>query len=434
MGWVETSRTSAWRELLASSQYRWYYASTIATVVGDALASVSLTLYLFALTGSPFSLALSISLTAIPWILVNPVAGVLADRFSRGALVCAFHIVTALGLASLVAGGGTGHALAVCFLAGVAAAGSAPARGALLPRILQPHQWSRAFSLNLLAAQGGRMVGAGLAGMVVRVWGAPWAFALAAATSLAAGLMMLRVKAGAGAEHGVRRTARGADLLADLGRGFAWLFRFPPTRTLVILYSLALLAETLPELNTVVYLDRVLGLPTELAGTLVGAISLGALAGALWAVSLESRTARGLPFIAGTLVVGASLAPVAARPGLPATMALWATHGIGLGLMEVAGNTLLAELVPDNWRGRVYSAINTTCTTFMLGWALALGRITESVDVQAVFACGGLVSCLGVGLACALGGAENLKRAGHGGGPQPPTWSMPPRPTTASPS
>ncbi|MDP4170739.1 MAG: MFS transporter [Bacillota bacterium] len=71
------------------------------SIFGSAIYNFALSLYVLKLTGSALSFALALMIGLIPMIIINPFAGVIADKFNKKTLVISMDFLNALLLVSV---------------------------------------------------------------------------------------------------------------------------------------------------------------------------------------------------------------------------------------------------------------------------------------------------------------------------------------------
>ncbi len=93
------------------------------------------------------------------------------------------------------------------------------------------------------------------------------------------------------------------------------------------------------------------------AGYLAAAIGLGTIAGGAAAFSLVGRRRLALWLGVAAVMIGIPIALIGVAPEPRSTAVLLALAGIGLAVLDVAGQTLLQRITPDAIRARVFGAL-----------------------------------------------------------------------------
>ncbi|WP_442818883.1 MFS transporter [Streptomyces sp. NBC_01235] len=291
--------------------------------------------------------------SSLPIVLLALPSGVLADRFDRRtvllaaqftmlAVSCALTVLAFMDALTPV------PLLALTFLLGCGTALMGPAWQAIQPELVERRRLPQAAALGAVNMNLARALGPALGGVVVAAAGAGWVFAFNAASYLGiAGALMLwrRPLATTGAAD--------EKLLAalDAGRRYVWYapgVRRVLLRTILFIPGGAALWSLLP-----VIASRSLGLGSDGYGLLLGAVGVGAVAGAF----ALPRVRRGLG-ANGTLAAGALV--------FACVLAVLATVRIPW-LVAVA--LLPAGLA---WIG-VLSTLNAAVQTRLPGWVRARG-------------------------------------------------------------
>src|SRR5690348_10376483 len=77
------SRTNVYRTALAYRDLRLLIVAFAQSQLGDFLYTVALIVYVFDATRSPAWIAALTVLRALPWVILQPFAGAIADRYDR---------------------------------------------------------------------------------------------------------------------------------------------------------------------------------------------------------------------------------------------------------------------------------------------------------------------------------------------------------------
>lgn len=132
--------------VLAFRDFRFIFSAQVVSGLGDAIYWVALPWLVLQEMGTALAVGITGAATVVPYILLAPLAGVLADRVDRRLLMVISHIARAAILAVLIVAGlitslATVHFALAAFL--LAAAGQLffPARAAILPICCQESSW-----------------------------------------------------------------------------------------------------------------------------------------------------------------------------------------------------------------------------------------------------------------------------------------------------
>ncbi|MDT0467338.1 MFS transporter [Streptomyces gibsoniae] len=239
--------------------------------------------------------------SSLPVVLLALPSGVIADRFDRRSVLLSaqFAMLAVSGVLAVLAftGGLTPTVLLVLtFLLGCGTALMGPAWQAIQPELVERRQLGEAAALGAVNMNLARAVGPALGGAAVAAAGAGWVFAFNAASYLgiAAVLLVWRRPLAAAPDAGSER------LLAALYAGRRYVWNAPGVRrvllrTLLFIPGGSALWALLP-----LTANRSLGLGSGGYGLLLGAVGVGAVAGAF--ALPRMRRVLGAN---GTLAVGA---------------------------------------------------------------------------------------------------------------------------------
>jgi MFS family permease len=392
------------------------------------------------LTGSALQVGLSVIASALPMLLLGPVAGVFVDRWDRKpTMIIADVLRGLLVLACLVVR--TPEQVwiyyTVAFLMSCVSRFFFPAQNAVLPLIVPAQD-------DLLAANGlmqivqtaGLLIGPALAGFSIGLWGAGVAFVADSATFFvsAAAILTMRWQTTVAQPAADRRTTetrcrclsrpagRYAEIAAvwtEMREGVAYLFG---NRTMAgILLCMAVVQFGLGAINViwVPFMQRTFGLGPEGLGAVDTAQGIGMALGGVMLGFVVSRFRQknlagwGIVFIGGMIALMglspafslASLSP-ALQSNVPvAEMAvgqrllymplMLLVYSIALGVALVPAQSALMTMmqlaVPDLKRGRVGSALNALTMAAGLISMAAAAAAGDLVGLRAIYVGSGLI-------------------------------------------
>ncbi|MEO7132332.1 MAG: MFS transporter [Dermatophilaceae bacterium] len=174
---------------LGVRNYRIYASGAIVSNIGTWMGRVAQDwLVLTVLTDhSSTALGFVTGLQFLPFLILAPFAGMVVDRFPKRRILFGTQtmlLLTALVLAVLTATGTVQlwHVYALAFMQGVATALDNPARQTFVSEMVERDLLANAVSLNSASFNLGRLIGPGVAGLVIAAFGLPPALFINAAS------------------------------------------------------------------------------------------------------------------------------------------------------------------------------------------------------------------------------------------------------------
>jgi len=346
--------SSPWRPL-GQPVFRWLWIAQTASNVGTWFQSVGASWMMATLTPSPVVVALVQAASSLPMFLLSLPAGAIADVVDRRRLLIVTQVWMAvaaagLGLATLGHLATPGVLLLFTFLLGLGAALNGPAWQAIVPELVPREELPAAVSLGSLSFNIARAAGPALAGLVVAASGPAATFLLNAVSFLGVVAVLYRWKRrgeetvlpaerilGA-VRSGVRYVRHAPELIAVIARGTAFILCGASLWAL-----LPLIAKTELHRGPAGY------------GLLLGAMGIGAVAGAIALPRWQRDNSTDLVVAVATLVfAGATVSLAYVRDFwlLLATMVL--AGGAWLSLLSSL-NVAVQTVVPSWVRARALS-------------------------------------------------------------------------------
>ena len=203
------SRGGGMISVLRNPRFARFYLAQASSQLGDAVAWIALALVAVELEGierAPAVVAIALTLRVGAYVAFGSLAGVIADRVDRRALLASCHLGRALLIAAMVLASQTWRIYVLILLVNVLTELFTPANQAAVPMIAGREHARAAFALSAATTEVFGIVGPGLAG-VLAVWlGGRQLFLVIAASFLAAALLVATVGP-LRAEHGGAATA-----------------------------------------------------------------------------------------------------------------------------------------------------------------------------------------------------------------------------------
>ena len=194
------------RRVLGYRNFRMFWLAQSASVIGDNIVLVALSLFIIERTHSATDLGFILASQSVPLVAFLLVGGVWADRLPRHLVMIATDLVRfalhAL-LAVLIFAGSVPiwQVIVIEMLYRSAEAFFRPAANGLLPQTVREQDIQPATAITGIANNFAEFAGPGLAAALVLGAGAGWAFALDAATFLVSAAFLSQVRPRARQNH-----------------------------------------------------------------------------------------------------------------------------------------------------------------------------------------------------------------------------------------
>ncbi len=162
---------------LRNPNYRMYLAGSVVSNVGTWMQRVAQDWLVLHLPGnSGTELGITTGLQFLPILLLTPYAGVIADRFPKRRLMQVSQATMALaslvlGLVAVLGVAQTWHVYVIAFIFGIGSAFDAPARQSFVSEMVGPDDLTNAVGLNSASFNAARILGPGLAGLMIGAFG-----------------------------------------------------------------------------------------------------------------------------------------------------------------------------------------------------------------------------------------------------------------------
>jgi MFS family permease len=258
---------------------------------------------------------------------------------------------------------------------------------------VEPDDLPNAIALNSSMINAARIVGPGLAGLLVAAFGEGFCFLINALSYLAVLWALLAMQ--------LARTGRAAkphlSIVHSLAEGIRYIRRSAPIRSLLLLLgALGLLGMPYMTLMPV-FAGKVHGGGADALGLMMGSVGLGALSGALFLARRGALRGLGKIIVASTVGFGLGLALFTAARVFWLSLVVLLGVGCCWMVLIAACNTLLQALAADTVRGRVMSIFSMMLVGMAPFGSLLAGWLADRVGAPLVVAAGGFC-CAAAGL------------------------------------
>jgi MFS family permease len=343
--------------LRESRDFRLVTLGAVITGLGSQAALVALPYQVFVITGSAFLTGL-IGLAELgPLIIASLFGGALADRFERRRLLllCQYALVVIAAALAVATATGPPPVWILFVLAGAMAGASAIERvvsSAIVPQTVSPEMLPSAISLTYGLYQLTMVVGPGLGGVLISIFGLTTPYAIDAVSCLGmavAAAMMSRQPPPAHEAH--------EPVLRSIRSGLAYLRKLPAVTAGFVMDLCAMTfgmpRALFPVLALTVYHAGAAG-----TGLLYAAVAAGSTVAALTTGWMRHARYLGRIVLVCVALWGIFIAGAGLVDNLWPAAVLFALAGAADSVSAVCRSTMMQTLTPDAMRGRISSVFS----------------------------------------------------------------------------
>lgn len=383
---------------LRNPHFRLLWLGTLSAFVGFNTSTIVQSLVAFQLTSKNYAVGLVVFSRGIAQLLLAPLGGAVADRFSKRGILLGSQLLTAAVFWALAWIMYTGrlqvmHLTVSGFLIGLTFAFVGPTRSAYSLELAEPAWRGNAIALNQVAVNLARLAGPLLATVLMEseACGPTGAFltmgglyALAVVTQFS-----LPAPAPEPAEPGAQR-----GLLDDLLDGFRYLRGNPPLRSLLVMFTLAVIVGFPYVTMLPGYVEHHLGLPSSEVNVLFMVSAVGGLLASLFAAWVANGPRLLTVYRLSGLGFGVSLMlPWFARDLHSASVAMTLV-GFASGSFTTLNGAVLLRYTDPRYMGRIVSIAMLAFGAFGLVGLPASALADVAGEGAAMAVLGAIVSVL----------------------------------------
>ncbi|MCA0456471.1 MAG: MFS transporter [Chloroflexi bacterium] len=405
--------------------FRIYLSGQVVSLIGTWLQVTAQAWLVWTLTGSEEASGFVAMLSALPFLLFGPWAGVIAERVDRRKLLIATQVIAmflAFALAILVQTRTTQlwhvfppwsqpynetswginisivqiwHVYVLSFLLGIVNALDVPTQQTFLGDLSGTSELRKAVNLNAMILQVSRMIGPAIAGLVIARIGIAPAFWVNGLSFIAvvASLIALTSTQKRGAHKPVQP-------FRDLAEALRYLKTQPRIQDLFIfstLTTLLVLSVILSQLPAVS--DKLLHGDAETLGVLQAASGAGALIAVLFIMPIFQNLRRsGIALSVTAIWMGVWLLVFSASRSLPLSMAAIFFCSMGAPTTIATALGMVQFMTPAEMRARVLSLFTMISFGLQTFAVLIVGLMAERLGISTAIQTNGIILILGAAL------------------------------------
>lgn len=381
-------------DLLRDAVYRRLWSSILISAFGSQVTMLALPLTAAVLLhATPTQMGWLTAMEILPFVLLSLPAGVWLDRVRKLPVYVAGDFGLALVVASVPLAWWAGWLgmpwmYAAAFLMGCVHVAAGSAAQIVLTQVVARERLVEAHAKNSLATSGAEVAGPGLAGVLIKLVGAPLALLVDA------GLLIVSVLILRGMRLHERLDARAERHFGrDLRAGLAFVAGTPLLMSLAVTVGLWQLCHHAAIVVQILFATRVLGLGESQVGLSYVGLGVGTVLASAFGSRLARRIGNGPCLVLGVAVCGAGWLALAVAPadawGTAVFAAMLLCFGGGAVLIFINFLGLRQAVTPPSLLGRMTSTMRWLILIPAGPGALLGGWLGEHLGLRAALAFAG---------------------------------------------
>ncbi len=380
---------------LRHRNFQLFVSGQLVSLVGTWMQTVAQSWLVYRLTHSAALLGAVGFASQVPVMFLGPVAGTVADRYSRQRIVIGTQtvmMIQALVMAwlTLTQRIQVWQVLWLALMLGVCTAFDVPARQSFIVEMVGKDDLMNAIAINSSMFNAARSIGPAVAGVLVATLGEGLCFLLNGLSFLAviAGLLLMKIN----------RESRRQDhtpTLKQFTEGFRYVRDNRPIRTLMLLLGVVSLLGMPYVVLMPIFADEVLHSGARGLGGLLTSVGVGALLGALWLARRERAQGLDRVLMQACAGFGASLILFSLSRTFWLSILLLMIAGFCIMTQLASTNTLIQSLVQNVMRGRVMGIYSMMFMGMAPFGSLIAGYMAYHLGAPATVLFSGVASILG---------------------------------------
>jgi MFS family permease len=361
--------------------FRLLFLATLASSIGTWLAFIALVVDVFDRTGDANWVSALLIVEFLPIIVIGFAAGRLIDRVSRRWILVVSDAVRAGVFFALPFTTSALQIIMLALAAGIATSLFRPAVYAGLPNLVSDRDLPEANGILQTADNLTWTIGSVVGGALVAATSPDVAYVVNAVSFAVSAVLILRIRQRF--EEADRAPSRGG--WKDITEGLALAVRSRALLTVLVAWSIVMLANAGVNVSEVVLAKKVFSAGDFGYGILVGATGLGLVAGSLFGASWVSQRGLAIPYAVsiGLMALGFGAAAVAPNVWVAALVVIAA--GAGNGVAVVTNAVLVQRGAPDRLRGRAFSVVMSAGYAVLGIGMIVAGPLTNAIGARAVW-------------------------------------------------
>lgn len=359
--------------------------------LGDSIDSIAFMWLIYEVTGSSLMMGTIMAVNFLPNVLFGLFSGVFVDRWKKKPVMISGDLgrgicVTIVSLLYISGKIEPWHLYIITFLNSTFETFASSARAAVVPRLIKDKKiLLTANSLFKASSSLAEIIGLGIAGFIIGIFGIGTAILVDAATFFICSLFVLTAEIPVTEKEKTKTKLTRKSFNFDLKEGLNTAFKTPVIRLSILLgVSLNLFISPF-NILVPIYADNVLNGGAKVYSFLTLAITTGLLIGSLIIGQFGNKIGYRNLIITGISLMASGFIGFYIAPGI--TLALIASFSIGAGASAISSSivSLVMKETDNEVIGRVSSVMNSLMMAAMPASTALAGFIADFYSTKVIF-------------------------------------------------
>ncbi len=381
--------------LRSEPRARVFFAVLTQSALGTGAGYIALLLIARDRFDSPWAVTLVLLADVVPAMLLGPVFGAAADRWSRRWCTVAADVMRAVAFGGVALVGSFEATVGFALLAGIGTGLFTPSALAALPSLVdEPRRVPATTSLYGAIADLGFTAGPAMAAAFLLFVGSAEAITAVNAVSFGASAVVLTFLRFGAAPVLVGDPERRRSLAREAREGVRTVSRLSGIRAILVASSAALFCAGLFNVGELFFATEDLKASEAGFSVLVTLFGVGFIVGSLSGSQGGTLPELKRSYLIGLAAMGGGLLATGLAPVFGVALATFALAGFGNGVVLVYERLLIQRTVSDELTGRVFGIKDS-----MASWAFAIAFLAAGAAISLVGTRALLIVAGGIGIA-----------------------------------
>ena len=369
---------------------RVYYAVLAQSALANGAAYIALLVVAFDRFNSAWAISLILLADFVPAMLLGPVFGAAADRWSRRNCLIVSDVLRGTAFLGIATVDSFAATVALALLAGAGTGLFNPAALAAIPSLVKQERLPAATALYGAITDLGFIAGPALAGLLL-LFGGPEVILYAnAATFAVSAIVLSRLSFGAAPQVDDDGSASRPGLFREAREGISIIAGMVGVRAVILASGAMLLFAGLFNVAELPFAKEEIDAGAAGFGALSAVYGLGFVGGSLSGSRGGDTAVLKRRFLGGLALVGAGFIACGVAPGFAAALPAFALAGIGNGLILVYERLIIQTTVDDSVMARTFGVRDGLSAWGFAAAFMAAGGLIEAFGVRTVLVVAGV--------------------------------------------